>query len=74
LVDEPEIDKVSVPDAGTFDITAQAFWDVKPGDSDMYVEVVVSPSGSVLRRSRRSGLVVHPYTGETLRYSNFPPP
>ena len=72
LVNEPEVEKVAAPDTGTFEVTARAFWDVDPGDSDLYVEVAVSPSGSVLRRSRRSGLVVDPYTGETLRYSNFP--
>lgn len=72
LVDAPEIEKVSVPTSGTFEIAAVGFWDTTPGDSDMYVEVTVASGGTWFNRSRRSGLVVDPYTGETVRYSNFP--
>lgn len=72
LVEAPEVERVAAPGGGSFEVAATAFWDVEPGDSDLYVEVAVSPSGSIFRRSRKSGLVVDPYTGETVRYSNFP--
>ena len=72
LVGEHEEEVVVIPGNGSFTVEALAFWDVQPNDSDLYVEVTVTPADSVLGGKIKSGLVVDPYTCEIVRYGNFP--
>ena len=72
LVASPERERIVEPSGRSFWVNATAFWDAAPGDSDLYVEVVVSPGRDLLGRKCKSGLVVDPYTHEIVRYGNFP--
>lgn len=72
LVDDHEREVVTISGNRSFVVLARAFWDTRPNDSDLYVEVSVSPSGYMLKSKMKSGLVVDPYTSEITRYASCP--
>jgi hypothetical protein len=71
FVEGPQLEHVRDVSGTGFLITTTAFWDTSPGDSDLYVEVTVSRDTKRGRRER-SGIVIDPYTGDVMRYANFP--
>lgn len=71
LADEPETETVATASGGAYTIKTYAFWDMIPEDSLLYVKTSVTPGGSYIKRSRRSGLTVTWHTGKIERHLGF---